>query len=315
MNLSELVNSVFEIEIEALKWVQKKLDHNFYSAAKLISECEGKVIVSGIGKSGLVGKKIAATFASIGQNSVFLHPSEALHGDLGFVKKEDCLIAISNSGETDELLQILPYVKKLNVPVIALTSGLYSTLAQHADFLIDIGIVKEASPLQAVPMASSIVTLAVGHALATAIIKLNNISTDDFALNHPGGSLGKKILTTAEVVMQKNNLPVVAPDSNLRTVLMVMTLGTLGLAIVTKNTGELLGIITDGDLRRALEKTDSALFFKLEAADIMTKEPKTISKNTALLDAEELMKHFKINALIVTENEAVVGVLSKIHIK
>ena len=178
MNLSELVNSVFDIEIEALKTVQQKLDHHFYSAATLVSECKGKIIVCGMGKSGLVGKKIAATFASIGQNAIFLHPSEALHGDLGAIKKEDCFLAISNSGETDELLQLLPHIKKLNIQVIALTSGLNSTLAQHAGYIIDIGIQKEASPLQAVPMASSIVTLAVGHALATAIIHLKNISNN-----------------------------------------------------------------------------------------------------------------------------------------
>ena len=268
-----------------------------------------------MGKSGLVGKKIAATFASIGQNAIFLHPSEALHGDLGAIKKGDCFLAISNSGETDELLQLLPHIKKLNIQVIALTSGLDSTLAQHAGYVIDIGIQKEASPLQAVPMASSIVTLAVGHALATAIIHLKNISNDDFALNHPGGSLGKKILTSTETVMQKNNLPLVDPNSNLRSVLMVMTMGTLGLAIVADDSGELLGIITDGDLRRALEKSDTVSFFSLEAKDIMTNEPKTISIKTPLLEAEEIMKRFKINALIVTENNITVGVLSKIHIK
>jgi arabinose-5-phosphate isomerase len=314
-HLSDLVNSVFDIEIEALKTVQKKLDYNFYAAANLFTGCEGKIIVCGMGKSGLIGKKIAATFASIGQNAVFIHPSEGLHGDLGSIKKEDCFLAISNSGETDELLQILPYIKKLNIQVVALTSGLNSTLAHHANFVIDIGITTEASPIQAVPMASSVVTLAVGHALATAIIKLKNISNTDFALNHPGGSLGKKILTTAETVMQKNILPKVSINSNLRNVLMVMTKGTLGLAIVVDEQDKLLGIITDGDLRRALEKTDSDVFFSLEATDIMTKEPKTITKNTPLHEAEEIMNQFKINALIVAENNISVGVLSKIHIK
>ena len=203
MNILETAKRVFSVEKDALEGISKRLDSNFEEAAKRLYACSGRIVVCGMGKSGLIGKKIAATFASIGQPAIFMHPSEAIHGDLGMLMPGDCFLSISNSGETDELLQLIPHINRLALPHICICAVKNSTLAKHADFVLDIAVEKEASNLPAVPMASAITSLAMGHALAAVLIELSGFRQEDFALYHPGGSLGRKILTkTAELMVE-----------------------------------------------------------------------------------------------------------------
>jgi arabinose-5-phosphate isomerase len=309
MNILETAKRVFSVEKDALEGISKRLDSNFEEAAKRLYACSGRIVVCGMGKSGLIGKKIAATFASIGQPSIFMHPSEAIHGDLGMLMQGDCFLSISNSGETDELLQLIPHINRLALPHICICAVKNSTLAKHADFVLDIAVEKEASNLPAVPMASAITSLAMGHALAAVLIELSGFRQEDFALYHPGGSLGRKILTKTAELMSRE-LPVVKVESNLREVISVMSKGMLGLALCLDN-NQILGIITDGDLRRALERSGDNEFFKLCAEDIMTKNPKSVNGNQSVLEAEELMNQFKITALVVLENGAPIGVIAK----
>jgi len=309
MNILETAKKVFSVEQAALQAVSDRLDANFEAAAKILYACKGRIVLSGMGKSGLIAKKIAATFASVGQPAIFIHPSEAIHGDLGMLMPGDCFVSISNSGETDELLQLIPHINRLALPHISLCAVTNSTLAKHADYVLDIAIEKEASNLPAVPMASALATLAMGHALAAVLIELSGFKQEDFALNHPGGSLGRKILTKTSELMTKD-LPIVTPQSNLRDVISVMSKGMLGLALCIENK-ELKGIITDGDLRRALEKSDDYAFFQFRAEDIMTKNPKSVNSCQSVLEAEELMNQFKISALPVLENGQAVGVIAK----
>lgn len=309
MDILGTAKRVFSIERDALQGISDRLDSNFEGAAMKLYACRGRIVVSGMGKSGLIGKKIAATFASIGRPSLFIHPSEAIHGDLGMLMQGDVFLSISNSGETDELLQLIPHVGRLELPHICLCAAKNATLAKHADFVLDISVKNEASNLQAVPMASALTTLAMGHALAAVLIELSGFRQEDFALFHPGGSLGRKILTKTAELMTKE-LPTVSPQSNLREVISTMSKGMLGLALCLEN-HDLTGIITDGDLRRALEKTGDLDFFKLRAADIMTKNPKFIFSAQSVLEAEELMNQFKINALPVLEENRIVGVIAK----
>lgn len=309
MNILETAKRVFSVEKDALEGISKRLDSNFEEAAKRLYACGGRIVVCGMGKSGLIGKKIAATFASIGRPAIFMHPSEAIHGDLGMLMPGDCFLSISNSGETDELLQLIPHINRLALPHICICAVKNSTLAKHADFVLDIAVEKEASNLPAVPMASAITSLAMGHALAAVLIELSGFRQEDFALYHPGGSLGRKILTKTAELMNKE-LPVVKPESNLREVISVMSKGMLGLALCLDN-NQILGIITDGDLRRALERSGDDEFFKLRAEDIMTKNPKSVNGSQSVLEAEELMNQFKITALVVLENGAPIGVIAK----
>jgi len=309
MNILETAKRVFSVEKAALQGISERLDSNFEEAAMRLFSCTGRIVVCGMGKSGLIGKKIAATFASIGRPAIFIHPSEAIHGDLGMLMSGDCFLSISNSGETDELLQLIPHINRLALPHICICAVKNSTLAKHADFVLDIAVEKEASNLPAVPMASAIATLAMGHALAAVLIELSGFKQEDFALYHPGGSLGRKILTKTSELMSKE-LPAVTPQSNLREVISVMSKGMLGLAVCLENS-QLLGIITDGDLRRALERSGDDEFFKLSAEDIMTKNPKSINGSQSVLEAEELMNQFKITALPVLENKVPVGVIAK----
>lgn len=315
MNIKELATLVFDIESEAINGLKTRLDKDFESVVDCLFRCEGRIVVCGMGKSGLVGKKIAATFASVGCPSFFLHPSEAIHGDLGMLMSGDCFLSISNSGETDELLQLIPYVQKLHLKHICLVGNVNSTLAKYADWILDIGVTKEASTLQAVPMASTMATMAMGDALAAALIHLNNFQSEDFARLHPGGSLGRKLITAVGDAMRRDALPLVAPSCPLRELLMTMSKGMLGLAVVCDTEKNVLGIVTDGDLRRALEKAEGNSFFSLSAQDIMTTNPKNIPPDASLLAAEELMNRLKITSLLVLENKKLHGIIAKQHIR
>ncbi|EJP6545524.1 KpsF/GutQ family sugar-phosphate isomerase [Campylobacter upsaliensis] len=303
----KIAKEVFEIEAEAIRNLSENLDHNFSKAIELILNIKGRCIISGMGKSGHIGAKIAATLASTGTPSFFMHPGEALHGDLGMITSEDVLIAISNSGETEELLKIIPAVKRRQIPLIAMSGNVKSTLAKQAEIFLNIAIKKEACPLQLAPMSSTTATLVMGDAIAAALMKARKFQPDDFALFHPGGSLGRKLLTKVKDLMVSKKLPIVNPETEFNELVDVMTSGKLGLCIVLEN-DKLVGIITDGDLRRAL-KANAKPRFDFKAKEIMSHNPKIIDQEAMATEAEQLMLKHKIKEIVVGENGRVVGII------
>ncbi|EOB6030158.1 KpsF/GutQ family sugar-phosphate isomerase [Campylobacter upsaliensis] len=303
----KIAKEVFEIEAEAIRNLSENLDHNFSKAIELILNIKGRCIISGMGKSGHIGAKIAATLASTGTPSFFMHPGEALHGDLGMITSEDVLIAISNSGETEELLKIIPAVKRRQIPLIAMSGNVKSTLAKQAEIFLNIAIKKEACPLQLAPMSSTTATLVMGDAIAAALMKARKFQPDDFALFHPGGSLGRKLLTKVKDLMVSKKLPIVNPETEFNELVDVMTSGKLGLCIVLEN-DKLVGIITDGDLRRAL-KANAKPRFDFKAKEIMSHNPKIIDQEAMATEAEQLMLKHKIKEIVVGKNGRVVGII------
>lgn len=300
---------VLEIEAQAILNLKDRIDDHFDQAVRILVGCRGKVIVTGIGKSGQICRKIAATFASTGTPAFFLHPAEGIHGDLGMIAKGDAMVAVSNSGETGELLQILPMVKRLDIPFIAITGNSKSTLAKASNVLLDISVEEEACPMGLAPTASTTVTLALGDALAVAVLKARGFKESDFALLHPGGTLGRKLLFRVRDLMKtKGDMPLVSADSYMKEVLIEMTSKRLGVTGVTHEKGVLVGIITDGDLRRHLKR--SADLFTLSAADIMSKNPKTIDEEELAGKAIHIMEKHKITALFVTDkNSYPIGII------
>ncbi|MFT6964184.1 MAG: arabinose-5-phosphate isomerase [Flammeovirgaceae bacterium] len=297
---------VFEIEAQAVSELSNKLTEDFPKAVQAILECEGRLVICGMGKSGLIARKIVATMASTGTPSFFLHPGEAFHGDLGMVTKHDIFLGISNSGETEEIIKLIPAIKRNGNLFIAMSGKANSTLAKNSDFFLDISVHKEACSLQLAPTSSTTATLAMGDALSVCLMDERNFQPQDFALFHPGGSLGRKLLTKVKDKMQKENLPFVSPTDSFKNVILEMTKGKLGLAMVVSEE-KLVGIITDGDLRRAWGK-----FSNMDgktAQDLMTPNPRTISSETMLVEAEELLHKHKITSLVVEENDKAVGVL------
>ncbi|EAJ6177777.1 KpsF/GutQ family sugar-phosphate isomerase [Campylobacter lari] len=307
MDAIKIAKEVFEIESKTILDLCDNLDEGFNKAIELILSIKGRCVVSGMGKSGHIGAKIAATLASTGTPSFFMHPGEALHGDLGMLTSEDVLLAISNSGETEEVLKLIPVIKKRKIPLIVMTGNQNSTLAKQADIFINIAVKKEACPLQLAPTSSTTATLAMGDAIAVALMRAKNFRPDDFALFHPGGSLGRKLLTRVGDLMVSNNLPIVSPESEFNELVDVMTSGKLGLCIVLENE-KLVGIITDGDLRRALRANDKPRF-DFKAKEIMSESPKTIEASAMASEAEELMLKHKIKEIVVTQNEKIVGII------
>lgn len=290
---------VFTIEAKALADLSKQLDNNFNKAVDAVLKSKGRLVITGVGKSGLVGAKISATLASTGTPSMFMHPVEAFHGDLGMLKKDDVVVAISYSGETEELLKLIPYIKVAQIKVIGMSGNPHSTLAKNSDFHLNVKVYKEACPLELAPTSSTTATLAMGDALAVALMKARNFKPEDFAKFHPGGSLGRKLLTTVESCMFKNGLPVIKPTDNIQQVIHTMSSGRLGLAVVVDK-NKISGVITDGDLRRAMDK-HTAKLFSLTAKDIMTAKPRTINKKMMMAEAEELMNTHKITSLLVAD--------------
>ncbi|HEC1767326.1 TPA: KpsF/GutQ family sugar-phosphate isomerase [Campylobacter lari] len=307
MDAIKIAKEVFEIESKTILDLCDNLDEGFNKAIELILSIKGRCVVSGMGKSGHIGAKIAATLASTGTPSFFMHPGEALHGDLGMLTSEDVLLAISNSGETEEVLKLIPVIKKRKIPLIVMTGNQNSTLAKQADIFINIAVKKEACPLQLAPTSSTTATLAMGDAIAVALMKARNFRPDDFALFHPGGSLGRKLLTRVGDLMVSNNLPIVSPESEFNELVDVMTSGKLGLCIVLENE-KLVGIITDGDLRRALRANDKPRF-DFKAKEIMSESPKTIEASAMASEAEELMLKHKIKEIVVTQDKKIVGII------
>ncbi|WP_172586681.1 SIS domain-containing protein [Campylobacter sp. P255] len=307
MDAIKIAKEVFEIESKTILDLCDTLNGEFSKAVELILSIKGRCVVSGMGKSGHVGAKIAATLASTGTPSFFMHPGEALHGDLGMIASEDVLLAISNSGETEEVLKLIPVIKKRKIPLIVMAGDQNSTLAKQADIFINIAVKKEACPLQLAPTSSTTATLAMGDAIAVTLMKARNFRPDDFALFHPGGSLGRKLLTKVGDLMVSSNLPIVSPNSEFNELVDVMTSGKLGLCIVVENE-KLVGIITDGDLRRALRANDKPRF-DFKAKEIMSESPKTIEASAMASEAEELMLKYKIKEIVVTQNEKIVGII------
>ncbi|MBT0741713.1 KpsF/GutQ family sugar-phosphate isomerase [Campylobacter lari] len=307
MDVIKIAKEVFEIESKTILDLCDNLDEDFNKAIELILSIKGRCVVSGMGKSGHIGAKIAATLASTGTPSFFMHPGEALHGDLGMLTSEDVLLAISNSGETEEVLKLIPVIKKRKIPLIVMGGNQNSTLAKQADIFINIAVKKEACPLQLAPTSSTTATLAMGDAIAVALMRARKFKPEDFALFHPGGSLGRKLLTRVGDLMVSKNLPIVHPESEFNELVDVMTSGKLGLCIVLENE-KLVGIITDGDLRRALRASDKPRF-NFKAKEIMSENPKTIEVTAMASEAEELMLEYKIKEIVVSENEKIVGII------
>lgn len=302
-NILDIAKKVLKIEADAVLALIEKLDANFEKAVDMIHQSKGKVVVTGMGKSGLVGKKIAATLASTGTPAFFLHPAEAIHGDLGMVTSEDVIIAISNSGETEELVGLIPFLKRFNVHLISMTGNPNSTLSRQADAHLDISVKEEACSLGIVPTASTTAALAMGDAIAVALLTKNGFREEDFAFFHPGGSLGKKLFVKVRDLMHQGDaLPVISPDKSMAAAVMEISSKRLGIAIVVDADNKILGIITDGDLRRGIEKWGKA-FFDMKAGEVMTKNPKTINGDELAAKALSIMETHSITALTVPDKE------------
>ena len=305
MNVRRIAEEVFEIESKEIANLSTLLTVDFENAVKSIINSKGKLIISGMGKSGIVGKKIAATLASTGTPSFFLHPGEAYHGDLGMIEKEDIVLLISNSGETDEVLKIIPFLKYQKNTTISMSGNPDSSLSKNTNFHLNISVNVEACPLQLAPTSSTTSTMVMGDALAVALMKLRDFKDVNFARFHPGGSLGKRLLQNVSNVMKKDSLPTVTPNESIKKVINILSSGKCGLAVVIKN-NNIIGVISDGDIRRAMESNEIN-FFKLRAKDIMTKEPHTVMETTKLKIAGDLMFSKKINSLIVKNDKGLLA--------
>ena len=304
MNYLQTAKETLDLYTQEIDRLNQRLSDEFNQAVELMLHCEGRVVVAGIGKSGLVGKKMVATFASTGTPSFFLHPTEAFHGDLGMLKPIDVVILISNSGETDDVNKLIPSLKNFGNKIIAITGNPYSTLGKYADVVLNIHVEREACPNNLAPTTSTLVTMALGDALAIALITARDFRAEDFARFHPGGSLGRKLLCRVRDVMNAN-VPVAEPTATFSECLSVMNEGRMGVAVIMQ-AGELCGIITDGDIRRTLAKFGAESLNKT-AEQIMSRSPKTIADSTFLGKAEEMMKQLHIHSLIALDDEGKVS--------
>ena len=287
-----------------------KMDENFDRAVEMIMQCQGKVIVTGVGKSGHIGAKIAATLASTGTPSFFVNPLDVYHGDLGVMSKGDVVLAISNSGQTDELLRFIPMVLHMEIPIIGMSGNPQSLLAKYSTCHLNVSVEKEACPLNLAPTSSTTATLAMGDALAVALMEKRNFQPQDFAQFHPGGELGKRLLTTAQDVMITEHLPILTADMHLGDAIILVSKGKLGLGVAMKDE-KIEGLITDGDIRRAMEKWQ-AEFFNRTVADIMTRTPKTVSPETKISEIQKIMNKHKIhNVLVADEKNHLMGIVDR----
>ena len=307
MDAIQYAKEVFAIESQTIAHLSEQLTEDFAKAVDFMMQGRGKVIVSGMGKSGLIGKKIAATLSSTGTPSFFMHPGEAYHGDLGMIAADDVVLMISYSGETDEVLRLIPFLKDNQNIIIAMTGNPRSTLSQCAHAHLNIAVEKEACPFNLAPTSSTIAALAMGDALVVALMKQQGFGSEHFARFHPGGSLGKRLVTQVSEVMRQDSLPTVAPNTNVKEIIHTISAHRLGLAIVL-NQQRILRVITDGDIRRAMENNEDA-FFTLTARDFPTQEPKTVAPSEKLVAAERLMNQYKINTLLVVEEQQLQGVI------
>ncbi|MGB3750102.1 MAG: KpsF/GutQ family sugar-phosphate isomerase [Arcobacteraceae bacterium] len=302
MNINNIAKEVFEIESKEIAKLSELLTDDFCDAIDAIIKTEGKFIISGMGKSGIIGKKIAATLASTGTPSFFLHPGEAYHGDLGMIEKNDIVLLISNSGETDEVLKLIPFLKSQENIVIAMSGKPNSTLAKNSNYHLNISVDHEACPLNLAPMSSTTATLVMGDAIAAALMKVREFKDTDFAQFHPGGSLGRRLLTKVKDVMKKENLPLCSKATKAKDIIHTITKGKCGLVVVVDN-NKIEGIITDGDIRRVMESQEEN-FFKLDANNIMSATPKQILEDARLVEASDIMSENKINSLLVVNKDS-----------
>ena len=301
MTTREYAIQCIKDEAHALLDLIPKLDNNFDDAVELMFRCHGKVIVTGVGKSGHIGAKIAATLSSTGTPSFFINPLDVFHGDLGVMTKDDVVLAICSYGHTDELLRFRPMVLHTEIPIVAMSGNPRSLLAKYSTYHINVSVSKEACPLNLAPTSSTTATLAMGDALAVALMEKRNFRPQDFAQFHPGGELGKRLLTTAQDVMRVEELPVLEPGMNLGEAIILVSKGKLGLGIAMENE-TIAGLITDGDIRRAMEKWQ-AEFFNKTVADIMTRNPKTVTRQTRISEIQKTMNRYKIHSVLVADKE------------
>ena len=299
--IRQYAKQCLEDEAQALLELIPQLDENFDKAVNMIYNCKGKIIVTGVGKSGHIGAKIAATLSSTGTPAFFINPLDVFHGDLGVMTSDDIVLALSNSGQTDELLRFIPMVLHMNIPIISMTGNENSLLAKYSNAHIKVWVKKEACPLNLAPTSSTTAALAMGDALAVALMEVRHFEPRDFAQFHPGGELGKRLLTTAEDVMISHDLPVIDKDMNLGDAIILVSKGKLGLGVSTEN-DKVIGLITDGDIRRAMEKWQ-AMFFDKTVNDIMTHEPKTVLPTTKISEIQHIMNKYKIHTVLVRDEQ------------
>lgn len=307
-NCIDLSKEVFDLEIEELKKVRDKIGNEIEDAVEMILKSKGRVVITGIGKSGIIGKKITASLASTGTQSIFMNAAEGLHGDLGMIYKDDIVIAISNSGNSKEVVDLLPSINRIGCKVIALTGNRNSYLGKRADLVLDIGVEKEACPMNLAPTSSTTATLVMGDALTVSLIKRKNFTPENFALYHPGGSLGRKLLTRVKDLMN-TDIPIVYEDTDLKNIIYEISSKRLGVTIVYNNNNEATGIITDGDIRRSVFDNYEDIK-SVTARDIMTRNFKYIDKNEMANYALELMEENKVTSLVVLEEKNVIGIIT-----
>ena len=299
-SILQLARDTLDIEAAALQDLKSRLDERFVKAVEMMLNVQGRVVVTGMGKSGHIGRKIAATLASTGTPAMFVHPGEASHGDLGMIKLVDVVLGISNSGESDELVAILPVLKRQGVPLIAMTGGLTSSLARHADVVLDSSVAKEACPLNLAPTASTTAQLALGDALAVALLDARGFKPEDFARSHPGGSLGRRLLTHVSDVMRSGDaVPHVLPEASFSELMREMSHKGLGASAVVDANGLVLGVFTDGDLRRLIEKGQDLR--ALKAHEVMHAQPRTIRQDALAVEAAEMMEAHRITSILVVD--------------
>jgi len=298
----EQAKRVLMIESKAIEALVDRIGEDFVQAVELIYKCSGRVVVTGMGKSGIIGKKIASTLASVGTPALFLHPAEGVHGDLGMVTRGDVIVCLSNSGETEELLKLLPVIKRFNIKLIAITGNTKSTLAKNSDVVLDASVDEEACPWDIVPTASTTASLAMGDAIAIALLDKKGFKKEDFALFHPAGSLGKSLLLTVNDLMHKGDaIPIVRENAPLKDIIYEISSKKLGVTTVVDGKRVLKGIVTDGDLRRLLEKRRD--IFEIKASEIMSKNPKTIDKDELAAKALQIMEQYSITSLLIVDGK------------
>lgn len=306
--IRQYAKQCLEDEAQALLELIPQLDENFDKAVNMIYNCKGKIIVTGVGKSGHIGAKIAATLSSTGTPAFFINPLDVFHGDLGVMTSDDIVLALSNSGQTDELLRFIPMVLHMNIPIISMTGNENSLLAKYSNAHIKVWVKKEACPLNLAPTSSTTAALAMGDALAVALMEVRHFEPRDFAQFHPGGELGKRLLTTAEDVMISHDLPVIDKNMNLGDAIILVSKGKLGLGVSTEN-DKVIGLITDGDIRRAMEKWREK-FFDKKVKDIMTTTPKSVLPSTKITEIQRIMHQYKVHTvLVVNEENKLLGVV------
>lgn len=309
-NYLEMAREALQIEADAVRSLSAKLNEHFEQAAQSILDCKGRVILVGVGKSGLIAKKIAATFASTGTPSFFVHATEASHGDLGMITADDVVLALSNSGQTEELIEILPAIRRRGAKIVSITGNLQSALARQSDYVLDGSVDKEACPLNLAPTASTTAALALGDALAVVVLKARGFSEEDFALSHPGGSLGRKLLTHVHDIMRTGDrIPMVQPSTPLSQAILEITRKGLGMTAIVGAEQQLLGIFTDGDLRRLIEQGQDLR--GLLVSEVMNRQPKCMAPEKLAVEAVRMMELTHINQVLVTnEHNQVVGALN-----